>query len=598
MDSITRLVAALAKSPTDPGLYYDLGGEYLAKHLFEEAITAYQDALRLAPNHPQILLQLGNTYTACGQFTQAALFFKRCIQADKQHAGAHFNLGNVLRELAKPQEAAQSYRNALAINPNDAESHNNLGNVLRDMGQLDEAIASYQRALSLDPNLYHALAHLIHQKQHICNWNNLTNEINLLRDIVKQKPNSKIAPFAFLSMPNTSADEQLICANHWATQTFSALLPVRQRLNFNHQRPRNPKIKVGYLSADFRLHPLAFLITDVFKHHDRHQFEIYAYAYGLSDDTETRQQLMDSVDHFITINGMSNIEAAQRIYDDHIDILVDLTGYTKNSRTAIVALKPTPISINWLGYPGTMGKVGDESLFDYIIVDNTIASTSSTFSESLLTLPCYQPNNHQRPIGLAGSKADHQIPESAFVFCCFNQTFKITADIFSAWMHILTQVPNSVLWLLECNSWAKQNLLAYAQQAGIASSRIVFAPRVSIENHLARHVHADLFLDTLPYNAHTTASDALWMNVPIVTYIGDTFSGRVCASLLNTVGLSSLITQSMQDYTSLAIELATHPEKLAQLKQNLTSHKQQLFNPSAFVSTLETAYQSIYQSTK
>jgi protein O-GlcNAc transferase len=593
MDSIKRLQAALSKSPQDPELYYNLGGEYLAKHMTAEAITAYQDALRLAPNHPQILLQLGNAYMADSQLTQAVLFFKRCIHADARNASAYFNLGNALRAIGQAEQAVSQYERAIALNPRDAEAHNNLGNALRDLGRLDASIACYQQALAIQPKLYHALAHLIHQKQHVCQWDNLDNEINLLRTIVKANPNEKIAPFAFLAMPGTTADEQLQCANHWAAQRFGGLINLREHLNFTFANTPSATLRLGYLSADFRLHPLAFLITDVLKGHDRSQFEVFAYAYGLADDSEARNDIMDAVDHFVDINGMSDIEAAKRIHHDQIDVLIDLTGYTKHSRTAIVALKPARHSINWLGYPGSMGNLGDASLFDYVIVDDVVAPDRSVFSESLLSLPCYQPNNQTRPIGVAGAKTDHQLPAEAFVFCCFNQTFKFTDTVFQAWMRILTQVPHSVLWLLDCNPWAKRNLLNAATSHGVAPERLIFAPRVSIADHLARHVHADLFLDTLPYNAHTTASDALWMGVPIVTCMGGSFPGRVCASLLNTVGLLRLVTNDLEDYISLAVTLAANPAQLAQANADLTAHRAQLFDSPAFVSRLETAYQRI-----
>lgn len=595
MDSISRLQLALAKSPQDPSLYYDLGGEYLTKHLTAEAIAAYQDALRLAPNHPQVLLQLGNAYMANSQFSQAILFFKRCIQANPHHAGAVFNLANALRAFGQAEQAVDYYQQAIALNPSHAESYNNLGNTLRDLGRLDESIACYQQALALEPKLYHALAHLIHQKQHICEWDNLYNEINLLRDIVKLKPEAKVAPFAFLSMPDTTAQEQLQCANHWATQRFAHLQIARERLNFTYTPTHSSKIKLGYLSADFRLHPLAFLITDLLKHHNREEFEVYAYAYGMMDDSQARRDIEQAVDHFVNINALNDIEAAKRIHKDQIDLLIDLTGYTKHSRTAIVALKPARLSINWLGYPGTMGHIGTHSLFDYIIVDNTVAPNQSDFSEQLLLLPCYQPNNQTRPLVATGTRVEHQLPDEAFVFCCFNQTFKFTESLFKAWMHILAQVPNSVIWLLDCNPWAKRNLQHVASLNGVDPQRLIFAPRVSIAEHLARHAHADLFLDTTPYNAHTTASDALWMTLPIVTCMGETFPSRVCASLLKNAGLERLVTHTLTEYAQLAVTLATQPQLLAQAKVDLIDNKAQLFDATAYVSRLETAYRNICQ---
>lgn len=589
MQQIQPLLQAIERNPQDPSLHYDLGGLYLAHRQTDKALACYLQALKLAPNHPQILLQLGNTENAAQRYSQAVHYFKQCIAVAPNDAAAYYNLGNALRALGQSEEAAKQYRHSLKLAPNDAEAHNNLGNVLRDLGRLDEAIACYKQALAIDPQLHHALAHLIHQKQHICDWQNLDSEIAQLRLVLKQFPQAQIPPFAFLSMPGTTAQEQLQCANQWAQQQFGHLVSLPAKAH-----AANSIIKIGYLAADFRLHPLAFLITELLAAHDRSHFHITAYSYGPDDQSSERAAIQNNVDRFEDIRALSDIEAAQLIRTQAIDILVDLTGYTKHSRTAIVALKPAPISINWLGYPGSMGQVNQRSLFDYVIVDKTIAPTADDFSEQRIVLPCYQPNNQCRPGIVPPSKAELGIPQDAFVFCCFNQTFKITAEVYAVWMQLLKDVPNSVLWLLDCNTWAKANLIAAAKQAGIAAERIMFAPRVSIEAHLARHAHADLFLDTQPYNAHTTASDALWMGLPVLTCLGETFPSRVAASLLYNLNLDALVTESLSAYAERARTLAQHPEQLNVLKQQLLTHRQQLFNPHAFVQALETAYIHIY----
>lgn len=589
MQQIQPLLQAIERNPQDPSLHYDLGGLYLAHRQTDKALACYLLALKLAPNHPQILLQLGNTENAAQRYSQAVHYFKQCIAVAPNDAAAYYNLGNALRALGQSEEAAKQYRHSLKLAPNDAEAHNNLGNVLRDLGRLDEAIACYKQALVIDPQLHHALTHLIHQKQHICDWQTLDAEITQLRTVLKQSPQAQIPPFAFLSMPGTTAQEQLQCANQWAQQHFGHLVSLPAKAHV-----ANSIIKIGYLAADFRLHPLAFLITELLAAHDRSRFHITAYSYGPDDQSSERAAIQNNVDRFEDIRALSDIEAAQLIRTQAIDILVDLTGYTKHSRTAIVALKPAPVSINWLGYPGSMGQVNQRSLFDYVIVDKTIAPTADDFSEQRIVLPCYQPNNQYRPSIVPPSKAELGIPQDAFVFCCFNQTFKITAEVYAVWMQLLKDVPNSVLWLLDCNTWAKANLIAAAKQAGIAAERIMFAPRVSIEAHLARHTHADLFLDTQPYNAHTTASDALWMGLPVLTCLGETFPSRVAASLLYNLNLDALVTESLSAYAERARTLAQHPEQLNVLKQQSLMHRQQLFNPHAFVQALETAYIHIY----
>jgi protein O-GlcNAc transferase len=594
MNDIEQLKHAIQKTPNDPALYYELGGLYLSALQLDEAMASYSQALKLAPKHPQILLQLGNTASAANRYALASDYFKQCLKINANNPAAHYNLGNALRELGQLKEAAACFKQVLTLTPSDADAHNNLGNVYREMGELDKAVTCYEAALKCNPQLFHALAHLIHQKQHMCHWDGLDQQIAQLRHILKTKPEAQIAPFAFLAMPNTTAEEQLLCASQWATQQFSSLMVIKDQLDFSFKREPHTKIKIAYLSADFRLHPLAFLITELIENHDRSRFEVYAYSYGPNDVSEARQRIIQAVDEFVDIQALSDVEAAKHIHQHEIDILIDLTGYTKSSRTSIVALQPAPITINWLGYPGTMGKLHQKSLFDYIIVDEVVAPEQSYFSEQCITMSCYQPNNSVRPLGKSGSRADHNLPDDVFVFCSFNQTFKITADVFASWMRILQQVPNSVLWLLECNSWARQNLIQKAQQAGVATERIIFAARTSIADHLARHQHADLFLDTLPYNAHTTASDALWMGLPIVTCIGSTFPSRVAASLLTTLEANDLITDTLDGYEKVAISLANNQNKLQVLRQHLSNHHAKLFDNKAYVKALESKYNKIY----
>ena len=543
------------------------------------------------------LEQLGNIAQNAGNFAQAEACFEEALEYQPGNAIHWYNLGNAQRELGKPQAALHSFKQSIQFDPNDADTHNNLGNVQRELGQLDKAIASYETALQLNPSLHHALAHLVHQKQHICDWNSLDTQIAALRDLVKNQPNAQISPFAFLAMPNTTAQEQKQCASNYASTAYASLIALHETLNFTYSQTKKTKLKIGYLSADFRLHPLAFLITELIEKHDRKQFEVVAYSYGFDDKTPSRKRLEKAFDQFNDIRHLNNIDAAKKINADQIDILVDLTGFTQTSRTGIVALKPAPISVNWLGYPGSMGELGGKPLFDYILTDKIIAPNQANFSEQLLYLPCYQPNDSQRPVGKITTKSANNLPENAFVFCCFNQSFKITADVFAAWMRILKQVPNSALWLLDCNPWAKANLQTRAKNAGIDKTRLIFAPRVAIADHLARHRHADLFLDTLPYNAHTTASDALFMHLPLLTCMGEPFASRVAASLLQRVNLPELIANSLQEYEQKALDFAQNPEKLAQIKHKLSTHikNANLFNPAQFARDLEQEYVNLHK---
>lgn len=600
MTTLSQLQQAIKLNPQDPALHYELGNLYLQSDQTNEAITCYSAALKLSPNHPQILLQLGNTYSALGLFAEAVSYFQKATRADPTNAAAHFNLGNALRELGKTGQAAASYYVALELAPSDADIHNNLGNVLRDLGQLDEAIACYKAALRLNPALHHAKVHLVHQKQHICDWQGLDEDVQEIQKWVLDVPQAQISPFAFLAMPNTTATEQQKCAQNWLKNRYSKLIN-NKNIIFTYPNRSKKKLKIGYLSSDFRLHPLAFLITELIELHDRSQFEIYAYSYAIDDKTPERKRLEKAFDHFIDIRPLSLTAAAQRINADEIDILVDLTGFTQTSRSGIAALRPAPIDVNWLGFPGTMGDLNGTPLFDYILSDAFITppEQAADYSEKLALLPdCYQPNDRKRPIGKTLGRKDCGLPENAFVFCCFNQTFKILPSMFDIWMRLLKAKSNSVLWLLECNPWAKENLCREARLRDIDASRLIFAPRVSIADHLARHTLSDLFLDTLPYNAHTTCSDALWMGLPVITCVGDSFASRVAGSLLKAANLPELITYSLEEYELGALQLANNPNELAAIRHKLAQNKEALplFDTRRFAQHLEQTYQIMRQT--
>ncbi len=614
--AIKSLQQAVLLQPKDLDLQFNLANTLLSINRFEEAAGYYRRILRVMPKNEDVrealchcLISLGNQAHASGNFIQAEASFEEALQFNPRDAAILYNLGNAQRELGKPAEAAKHYAKAIQRAPDDGDIHNNFGNVQRELGQLDLAIASYQKALALNPQLYHAKVHLVHQKQHICDWNNLDHEIAEIRDWVKTKPQAQISPFAFLAMPSTTAEEQKLCANNWVSNRYASLIDLGRQLNFTRQaHAAGKKIKIGYMSADFRLHPLAFLVSELLELHDRSQFEIIGFSYGADDKTDARKRIEKAFDAFYDIRQLPDIDAAKKIHACGIDILVDLTGFTQNSRCGIVALKPAPITMSWLGFPGTMGgfkggsfKGGSDQskpLFDYLLTDSFITppKAASNYAEQLALLPhSYQPNDRKRPVAKTPSRAECGLPDNAFVFCCFNQTFKITADFFNSWMRLLKATPNSVLWLLDCNRWAKQNLIEQAALHGIASERLIFAPRVSIAEHLARHVHADLFLDTLPYNAHTTCSDALWMGLPVLTCVGETFASRVAGSLLKAAGLDELITYTLAEYESKALYLAKNPQTLLNMKEKLLNEKMTsaLFDTTKFARSLEVVYKNI-----
>lgn len=588
---------ALGLNPTDPELHYDLGGLLLDMQYPEQAESCYRTALALAPNHPQILLQLGNALAAQGKHKEAAIQFRASLAIDPTQYAACYNLGNALRDLGQFEGAAECYRVSLRLDPNYADCYNNLGNVLRQLGRLDEAIACYREALRLDPNLHHARMHLLHQRQHICDWADMDAEIAEIRRLVNEEPRALISPFAFLALPGTTPAEQLRCAQNWAANRYAGLQRKSEHHSLRANQHDGSRLKIGYLSADLRAHPMAWLITELIELHDRSHFTVYAYSYGPDDGSPERQRLQRAFDHFLDARAMGIQETARRIRADGIDILIDLTGYTQMSRSGILALRPAPIQVNWIGYPGSMGA----PFVDYLLSDAFVTppSLAMHYSERLVLLPhTYYPNNSSRPVAAIPSRTDCGLPANSIVLCCFNQTFKITPAIFAIWMEVLRIVPDSVLWLLECNRWARGNLLREAETHGVSSERLLFAPRVPIAEHLARHRCADLFLDTLPYNAHTTACDALWMGLPVLTCAGETFASRVAGSLLHAAGLAELITTSLADYRALAIELATQPERLRALRKSLDESREHmlLFDTACFVRHLEQRYREMWDS--
>ncbi|MEK7223639.1 MAG: hypothetical protein AAB156_05145, partial [Pseudomonadota bacterium] len=404
-----------------------------------------------------------------------------------------------------------------------------------------------------------------------------------------------LSPFTFLAIP-TSAAEQLVCARNWAA-SFAPYVQQRETLGFCFSKTPKPRLQIGYLSADLRQHPVACLIAELFELHDRSRVEVVAYSIGADDGSDLRKRLVSACDRFVDLTALSYVEAACAIHKDGIDLLVDLQGYTRLARTPILALRPAPIQVNWLGYPGTMGA----EFMDYIITDRFISPPDHApfFSEKLVSLPdCYQINDRTRQIARkAPTRRACGLPARGFVFCCFNSTNKIMAPVFDVWMRLLRAVEGSVLWLLEANSGTIANLRREASVRGVAPDRLVFAPRASLENHLARHRLADLFLDTVPYNAHVTASDALWAGLPVLTCSGETFASRVAGSLLTAIRLPELITASLSEYETRALQLARNPSELAGLRERLSKNRltTPLFDSERFTRHLERAYRMMWE---
>lgn len=470
----------------------------------------------------------------------------------------------------------------------------NKGITLNDLKRYEEALAAYDRAAEIKPDMDLLPGTRMHLKMRMCDWKDYEQNLQTLKESLRQGKNA-IQPFPLLSLIEDPSLQQQ-AAKFW----INAKAPENHSLPAMAPPQKKQKIRVGYYSADFRIHPVAFLIAGVFEHHDKDQFEIFGFSYGPNTNDEIRQRLEKSFDQFIDISHQSDLEVVNLSRQLGIDIAVDLTGITQFNRLGIFAHRVAPIQINYLGYPGTSGA----NYFDYLIADNTIITPSEEnyFNEKIIYLPhSYQANDQKRLISEKSfARSDCGLPENSFVYCCFNNNYKITPDVFDIWMSILQKVPKSILWLYEDNETAKKNLKAEATIRGVDSSRLIFAGHMNPSEHLARQRLADLFLDTAPYNAHTTASDALWAGLPVLTKMGGAFPGRVAASLLKAVGLPELITNSNQEYEELAVALGNNSEKLNLIRRKLVNNilNEPLFNTKLFTQYLERAYKEVISAYK
>ena len=577
---------ALALRPDFPEAHFNLGSVLQDLGRLDEAVAAYGHALALRPDYGDALCNLGNAQREQGKLDDAAATLGRAVALDPGHAHALSNLGLIHKERGEKNEALAAFRRAVAADPGHARAQANLGLVLEEAGEIEAAAAAHQRAVTLDPTFLEPRPHLVHLRRKLCHWDDFGADDARLVDLVR-RGTVRVPPFIILNSGAGAAD-QLTGARRWTEGLVKPPAPGRVRPPV---RPEG-RIHLGYLSADLRNHPVAMLAAELFERHDRQRFRVTAYSCGADDGSALRRRLEGAFDQFVDLCPMDDATAARRISHDEVHILVDLTGYTTGTRTAILAARPAPIQVNYLGFPGTMGA----DFMDYIIGDNIVtpADQQSDFTERLVRLPhSYQANDTGRPVARhRPTRAECGLPEHGFVFCCFNNTFKITPTLFDAWMRLLAALPGSVLWLLQANDAVVGRLRAEAARRGVDPDRLVFAARCDVADHLARHDCADLFLDTLPYNAHTTASDALWMGLPVLTCRGETFAGRVAASLLSAVGLPELITASLADYESLALALAHDPARLAELRLRLRRNRDTapLFDCAAFTRDLETAY--------
>jgi len=592
----------------------------------EEALVAFDQALARDPGFAAAWNNRGLALNGLGRLEEALASFARAAQLAPASAAPLSNRGEILRQLRRYEEALVSFSRALAIDPGDAAAFINRAATLTDLRRIDQAIADYTSVLARNPNLPQALfgrSHLLwtHKaelkpaladierlvrvapdypfgrgvlmrlKLTASAWDDFAAQTALLdKDVRAEKP--VIAPLIYLNLSERPEDI-LRCAQLYARTNFPARPPVHK------SGPRRPgPIRVGYVCGEFRTHATLYLMAGLFEAHDRSGFEIFAFDNGGSDGSALRARFEKAVDRIIDITRLSDRDAAARIATEEIDILVDLNGHAGRERMGIFALKPAPLQVSYLGWPGTLGA----PYIDYILADKVVIPENQQvhYSEKIAWLPdSFQINDDKRAIAKTPSRAEAGLPAEGFVFCNFNHTEKRTPQAFSSWMRLLAAVPGSVMWLPQPNALAAENLKREAEKRGIAPERLVFAPHLpTFEQHLGRLALADLILDGFPYGAQTIASDALWAGVPLITLMGNVFSGRVAASLLMALGLPELVTGSQEEYEALALELARQPARLAALRQKLALARTTapLFDTRRTTRAIERAYQIMFEN--
>ncbi len=619
-DSLKSFDLAITLRPDLADAHGNRGNVLLKLKRLEAALQSYDAAIALRPDRAETHNNRGTALREMGRLAEALASHEKAIGLRPEDAGAHNNRGNVLRDLGRLMDAVNSYDAAIAIQPDHADAlsnrgnalldlgdlngalasydrsialmpghakaHNNRGNALKALRRLDDALAAYERAMALDPDCEYLPGNIAHLQCYLCDWTSRDRSIARLR--------AGLASGALVSTPFpllALADDPLL-------QKQAAELFAREKTaGVAASGPpsvgaRREKIHLAYLSADFHGHATAFLMAELFERHDRGRFELTAISFGPESRDGMRNRLRSAFDRFIDVRGMGDAEVAHLCREMGVDIAIDLKGYTTDSRPGILAARCAPIQVNYLGYPGTMGA----GFIDYLIADRELIDETDLdgYSEKVIWLPgSYQVNDRQRWIAERKfTRQEFGLPEEAMVYCCFNNNYKISPETFDSWMRILGGVPNSVLWLFEDNPTAAGNLKQEAKKRGIAAERLVFASPLPLPEHLARHRLADLFLDTLPCNAHTTASDALWAGLPVLTLKGRSFAARVAASLNRAVGLPDLTTSSRDAYEEQAIALATNPGRLAAIKQRLANNRATcpLFDCERFARHLEEAY--------
>ncbi|MCP4125764.1 MAG: tetratricopeptide repeat protein [Gammaproteobacteria bacterium] len=635
-DEITSYQKALQIKPDCYETHFNLGAAFKECGKIDDSIKTYQRAVELKPDYAEAYTNLGDALRLQDKFDEAAAAILRGLEINPSDATPYALLGMVQVEQNNLDKAVTAYRSAIKIEPDDAGLYIGLGTVLFKKEDYEEAVAVYDKALNINPGckssvylklsfalrkldkldqaitcLRGALRHYpddipvltyLHVMQcQACDWERL-GELDkkidsLIGDRINKQYNDLGNPFGALFRTD-DVEQQLFIAKTFSEKITNKIKRMRNNFSFDSRDLSYRKLRIGYLSHDFNNHPVSYVISGIFREHDREKVNVFIYSYGPDDGSERRKTIIQYSDKFVDLSECSDGEAANQIFTDEVDIIVDLMGHTRGSRHEICALRPAPIQVNYLGFPGTTGA----GFMDYVLTDRYVTPIEHApfYSEKFAYLPdtFFPTDDHQEICSKAYTRQDFGLPEDGFVFCCFCSAYKINGLFFNVWIDILNEIDNSVLWLSTPSFCSADMLKKEAQKRGLDVGRIIFAERVpGVDDHLKRIQLADLALDTQIYNGHTTTSDALWAGVPVVTTEGNHFASRVSSSLLNAVGLPELVTTSLENYQSLAIRLASNPLELFEIRQRLDRNRKcgSLFNTKKMTGNLEAAYTSMWE---
>ncbi len=633
-DAVSAFEKAIDLMSDYPEAFNNMGRAYGEHGKFDEAVNCFQQAVLVKSDYVEAYINLGVISKRLGKWEAAVYYYQKALDLDSKNAEALYNIGVVLKEQRRTDEALGYFERALQINPNaaavyysmgaafkekgdlqaalrcyqkavqlspkSAEVYVNMGNVFHDQGKLDEAISCYRKVLEINPQFFGAHSVLLRLLESACDWKEvevLRSRLDALNDIAlangERAYEMPLINLAGCADPRKNA----VIARSWSDHISKTVSTRSRPFVFSDGTICKNKIRIGYLSADFRDHAIAHLMVGLFPLHNRDEFEVFSYSYGPDDESYYRKTIEQASDRFIDLRLLGDGDAAKRIYDDEVHILIDLMGHTKGSRLPICAHRPAPVQVTYLGSMATTGA----DFFDYIVTDRIVTPEEHEpyYREQLVYMPdSYLISDHRQEIADKDwLREDVGLPDESFVFCSFNQPFKIEPVMFEVWMNILRQVPGSVLWLLCKNMTAEENLKREAELRGISGERLIFAKKLPKSEHLARQKHADLVLDTRIYNGHTTSSDALWSGVPVITLQGNHFASRVSASLLTAVGLPELITHSLEAYEELAVRLGNSRSELHEIREKLSKNRftEPLFDTPRFAKNLEKAYREMWK---